>query len=425
MKNVLALILAGGRVDELSVLTLSRPKSAVPFGGMYRVIDFSLSNLMHSGVERVGILSQYRSFSLINHVGVGAWWDFVGRDRGATMLLPSVGAKASDWYKGTADAVYQNLEFIRELNPETVMVLSGDHVYKMDYRPMLEMHKDKGADLTIAFAPIKPAESHRFGVAQLDKDSGDAGGRVQDYREKPPQSDYRWASLTIYLFKPEVLEQVLLQNTLHADRYEFGRHIIPSMLGKYKVYGYKFRDYWGYSRTIDEYWRTNMDLLGPRPSIDLDAWQVRTNLDHDHLRDRPPARIGQSAKIHNSFIHNGCKVEGEVHNSILFPGVEVARGAEVHDSILFFDTEVSEGVVLKKVISDFDVLFGADARIGTGEADVVNSEFPDLLRCGVTLIGKGSSLPAHVKIGANCIVAPELQDGDFQTNDYKSGLTIR
>jgi glucose-1-phosphate adenylyltransferase len=287
MNRVVALILAGGRVDELSVLTLSRPKSAVPFGGMYRVIDFPLSNLMHSGIEKVGILSQYRSFSLINHIGIGSWWDFVGRDRGATMLMPSTGHKVGDWYRGTSDAVLQNFEFIYENNPETVLILSGDHIYKMDYSRMLNYHREMDSDLTLAFSAIDPSECHRFGVAEIDGKDTEPGGRVVEYREKPQKGTYRLASLTIYMFKPEVLVEVLLDNASRSGSHEFGRDIIPAMVDKYTVYAYKFSGYWGYTRTIDEYWRTNMDLLGEDPKIKLADWQVRTNLDHDKLRDRP------------------------------------------------------------------------------------------------------------------------------------------
>ncbi|MFQ5651857.1 MAG: glucose-1-phosphate adenylyltransferase family protein [bacterium] len=425
MKSVLALILAGGRVDELSVLTLYRPKSAVPFGGMYRVIDFPLSNLMHSGIERVGILSQYRSFSLIHHVGIGTWWDFVGRDRGATMLLPSTRHKASDWYKGNADAVYQNLEFVKEQKPETVMVLSGDHIYKMDYSKMVEVHRRKEADLTIGFAAIDPAESSRFGVAEMDDDAGAAGGWVVDYQEKPAASDYQWASLTIYLFKPDVLYDVLGPSGWRRASHEFGRHIIPSMLGKYQIYGYKFSGYWGYTRTIDEYWQTNMDLLGEAAKIDLEQWQVRTNLDHDRLRDRPPARIAPSAEFSNSLLHNGCEVEGRVENSILFAGVKVARGATVRNSILFFDTRVESGAVLDKTITDFDVRIGADCSVGDGKAATANAEFAGLLSTGITLVGKGAQLPPGLRLGCNCIVAPGLKGHDFKYGQYESGMTIR
>ncbi len=424
MKDVFALILAGGRVDELSVLTLSRPKSAVPFGGMYRVIDFSLSNLMHSGVETVGVLSQYRSFSLINHVGVGAWWDFVGRDRGATMLLPSTGHQASDWYKGTADAVYQNIEFIAEQDADAVLVLSGDHVYSMHYGPMLAVHREKDADLTIAFAPILPSQSSRFGVAELD-DDGESGGWVTDYLEKPVESNYGWASMTIYLFKPKVLFRLLEESAQKNTSHEFGKSIIPEMLGKYNVYGYKFDGYWGYTRTIDEYWQTNMDMLGEQPKIDLSAWQVRTNLDHDRLRDRPPAHVQSHARVINSMIHDGCQVDGEVENSILFPGVKISRGARVRNSVLFFDSVVEPGARLEKTIADFDVRIGAGCDVGGGDVSVANRDYPQLLSSGTTLIGKGVELPPELKLGTNCIVAPELGPDDFASNGYEAGMTIR
>lgn len=424
MKQVLALVLAGGRVDELTVLTLSRPKSAVPFGGMYRVIDFSLSNLMHSGVERVGILSQYRSFSLINHVGIGSWWDFVGRDRGATMLLPSPDHRARDWYKGTADAVYQNLEFVSEQAPEMVLILSGDHIYQMDYRLMLNYHLEKNADLTVAFFPIAPEESSRFGVAALDDEDGDVGGSVTEYREKPNEAKFRWASLTIFLFKPDVLYDVVQENARSGTSYEFGRDIIPNMLQQYRVYGYKFHDYWGYARTIDEFWQTNMHLLRKNPRIDLERWQVRTNLDHDSLRDRPPSQISRGAVIENSIFHNGCVIDGQVHNSILFPGVRVEAGAVVRNSILFFDTIVHSGARLERTITDFDVEVGRECVVGEGESGVANRENPTLLKSGITVIGKDVSLPERIRIGKNCIIYPGLKQSHFREKQVESGLTL-
>lgn len=423
MKSLLALVLAGGRVDELSILTLSRPKSAVPFGGMYRVIDFPLSNLMHSGIENVGILSQYRSFSLINHVGIGSWWDFVGRDRGATMLLPSTGHRVGDWYKGTSDAVYQNLAFIQEHNPEIVLILSGDHIYKMDYRQMLNYHREKDADLTVAFCPIKPEQSSRFGVAEIDDEDSELGGKILNYMEKPQEAKFNWASLTIYLFKPSILADVLIENAGNHS-HEFGRDIIPKMIGKRKVYGYKFNGYWEYTRTIDEFWRTNMDLLGQTPGIDLDAWQVRTNLDHDKVRDRSPARIGKDALIENSMLHNGCQVDGEVRNSILFPGVRIAESAVVRDSVLFFDTVVEAGAVLDKTITDFDVRVGTECHIGEGNDAVPNKEYPDLLNSGITLIGKNVSLPPNVQVGRNCIIYPEIKEENLKTIQIESGTVL-
>lgn len=419
------MVLAGGRVDELSVLTLHRPKSAVPFGGMYRVIDFPLSNLMHSGVENVGILSQYRSYSLFNHIGVGAWWDFVGRNRGATMLPPSTGSNFSDWYKGTADAVFQNLEFVQSHQPECVLILSGDHIYKMNYRPMLNYHREKGADLTVAFCPIDPAESSRFGVAEIDDEDGAIGGRVLDYKEKPALTPLKWASLTIYLFRPTVLFEVLEQNAREDQSYEFGRDIIPKMLQRYKVFGYKFYNYWGYARTIDEYWQTNMDLLGEEPKINLDAWEVRTNLDHDHLRDRTPAYIGRNAVVHNSLVHNDCQIEGQVQASILFPGVKVAEGARVRNSILLYDTIVETGAVLDKVITDVDVQIGPECQVGFGQDLTPSRRFPELLNSGITLIGRNAKVPAKVEIGRNCIICPSLTPAHFKNKNFESGTIVR
>ncbi len=420
MKDVLALILAGGRVDELSVLTLFRPKSVVPFGGMFRVIDFPLSNLMYSGVERVGVLCQYRSLALNNHVGVGSWWDFLGRDRGATMLMPTLRHSAGNWYKGTADAVYQNIEFIQENKPDTIMILSGDHVYKMDYISMHAMHKETDADLTIAFAPIDPNLSHRFGAAEIDTECNASGGRVLKYREKDNESKLEWASLTIYMFKPEVLYSVLKDNSLNSQSHEFGRDIIPKMLENYKVYGYNFGGYWGYSKTIDEYWETNMALLGDSPEIVLEGWKVRTNLDHDRLRDRAPAQIGAEANIRNSLIQNGCEIDGEVESSILFPGVKVKKGAVVKNSIIFSDNIISFDAKLDYTITDFDVTIGAGTQIGLGN----NSGGGEHSELGITLIGKGTAVPRDIVIGKGCVISPGLTEKHFQQKEYKSGSIL-
>lgn len=408
----------------MSVLTLMRPKSAVPFGGMYRVIDFALSNLMNSGVERVGILSQYRSYSLMNHIGIGAWWDFVGRHRCASLLPPSTGYKDSDWYKGTADAVYQNLDFIAEHNPKYVLILSGDHIYHMNYQQLLNFHMDKQADLTVAFLPISPETCSRFGVAEIDDEGDDRGGQILQYIEKPPKSDLHWASMTIYLFNTAVLLEVLEENARETS-HEFGRDIIPKMLQNYRVYGYKFFEYWGYARTIDEYWQTNMDLLGNLPKIDLEQWQLRTNLDHNRLRDRPPAYIAEGAIIEDSFVHNGCRIDGEVHHSILFAGVKVEKGAQVRDSILLFDTVVKSGSILNKVITDIEVSIGSRCYIGYGEEITPNRDHPELLNSGITIVGLQTSVPEGTQIGRNCIVYPYLKEINFPQKTFESGVTIK
>jgi len=394
------MILAGGRVDELNVLTYYRPKSAVPFGGLARVIDFPLSNLMHSGIERVAILSQYRGYSLINHIGIGTAWDMVGRHRGISILPPFKGFGHSNWYLGSADAVYQNLDFIKYHKPKEVMVISGDHIYKMDYRPFVAYHRYKKADLTIICLEVPMESAHRFGVAMIDEEDGETGGRVIKYVEKPAKPKFNWASLTVYCFDPQVLYEQLEINAREDDTYEFGRNIIPRMLYERRnIYGYKFRGYWGYARTIEEYWQTNMDLLGRNPKIDLKAWQLRTNLENGGIRDCQPARIGPQARITDSLIYNGCNIDGTVEHSVLFPDVTVKKGARVRDSILFSNTVVEPDARLNKVISDVDVLIGQGAVIG---------EETPLAEREASVIGSNNQIPQGLRIGSGCVLYPHL-----------------
>lgn len=427
MVKIMAMILAGGRVDELSVLTLFRPKSSVPFGGLYRVIDFPLSNLMHSGIERVGILSQYRPLSLITHIGSGSSWDMIGRNRGIRILPPFQGYKDHDWYKGTADAVYQNLEFIRYFHPDLVLVLSGDHVYQMDYQPLIQYHLESEADLTLAFVQVPWEQANRFGLGLMEKGEAiqsNEGGRVLEYQEKPDKPNSNWASLTIYLFRRSALESVLKESAAKDTCYEFGRNIIPPLIHRNRVYGYKFFGYWGYTRTVDEYWKTNMDLLGDEPVINLESWRIRTNLDHKSIRERQPTVIGPQAEIRNSLIYNGSDINGKVENSILFPGVQIARGSEVRSSILMFDTKVGEEVLLDKVITDGGVCIDSGCRLGMGGYAHPNENYPDLLVSGITLVGRDTALPSGVTIGKNCIIYPSLSREHFQTKDIPSGKTI-
>lgn len=402
------MILAGGRVDELSVLTLYRPKAAVPFGGFYRVIDFALSNLMHSGIERVGILSQYRSTSLVRHIGVGSSWDMLGHSRGAVVLPPFRGAKASDWYRGTADAVYQNLEFLQEHRPDLVLILSGDHVYKMDYNDVIDFHLANKADLTIVFKQVPREGAGRFGLGKIGGAPDEEGGPLLDYEEKPARPRYDWASLTIYVFQPDVLIRVLEENQRTGRSYEFGKDVIPAMLGRFRVFGYRFRDYWGYTRTIDEFWETNRDLLPSRNRLDLEKWEVRTNLDNERTRSRGPTLFGPNAEVQDSIVPNGCLVEGRVCRSVLFPGVIVEEGAVVQDSILMYDTVVRRGASVDKVITDVQVEIGPGSRVGVGPVEGPNRRYPDLLSSGITLVGRNAIIPPRVDIGRNCIIWPNL-----------------
>ena len=397
--STLAMILAGGRVDELGVLTHYRPKSAVPFGGFARVIDFPLTNLMHSGIERIAILSQYRSYSLINHISTGAAWDMIGRHRGISILPPFKDYDNPHWYRGSADAVYQNLDFIRYHHPGEILILSGDHVYQMDYRNMIRYHNEQNADLTAAFIRVKKKDAaSRFGVAEIAGDHAE-GGKLISYEEKPDHPRGHWASLTVFCFRPEVLYEVLRENQ-DASSYEFGRDIISRMMERnMNVFGYKFRDYWGYTGTVDEYWQTSMDLLGKNPKIDMEQWGLRTNLEHRGIRDCQPLKIGSRGLLDNSMAYNGCIVEGSVKNSILFPGVRVEKNAEVNGSVLFFNTIVQEGGCLNHVISDVNTTFGHNVRIGETGTGGSNR---------VTVIGWNNHVPDNMVIGSGCTVAPGI-----------------
>ncbi len=414
--KTLAMILAGGRVDELNVLTFYRPKSAVPFGGFARIIDFSLSNLMHAGLERVAILSQYRSYSLINHIGIGAAWDMIGKNRGVSILPPSTGYGNTSWYRGSADAVFQNADFIQYHDPEEVLILSGDHVYHMDYQEVVDYHRRKDADLTIACLQVPLDKAHRFGLADIDNEDGEVGGRVLQCREKPDRPKFNWASLTVFCFKPKVLLDVLALNAREDESFEFGRDIIPRMMYEQRrVYGFKFRGYWGYSRTIEEYWQTNMDLLGPEPKIDLEKWGLRTNLEHRGIGDCQPLKVGSSAIIRDSLIYNGCVIDGEVERSILFPGVHVKKGAVVQDSVLFFDNVIGRDARLEKVICDVNVTIGNEVRIGQ-EGPVAGKE--------VTVVGWNNVIPDKAVIGADCTLYPALSP-DKLFREIRSGEIVR
>jgi len=402
--TTLAMILAGGRVDELNALTYYRPKSAVPFGGFGRVIDFALSNLMNSGIEQVAILSQYRSYSLINHIGTGAAWDMVGRYRHISILPPFLGSEATDWYRGSADAVFKNLDYVEYHKPEEILILSGDHIYKMNYQDLINYHHEKDADLTVAFIKVPVEKAHRFGVAKINDEDGDRGGKVEEYWEKPTDPASNWASLTVLCFKPEVLYRALIKNQKEGS-YEFGRDIIPMLIRhNYKVYGYKFCGYWGYTRTVEEYWQSNMDLLGENPLIDLEKWGFRTNLDHRGIRDFQPMLTGESASISNSLVYNGCIIEGEVKNSVLFPGVHVNKGAVVENSVLFFNNEIGENCRLNKVVADVNNSYGDGAIIGSENGDRGSD---------VAVIGWNNNVPANIKIGSGTVVYPNIASSNW------------
>jgi glucose-1-phosphate adenylyltransferase len=416
-KQIVGMVLAGGRVDELSVLTAQRPKSAVPFWGMYRIIDFVLSNMMHSRIEVVGVLSQYRPYSLQTHLGGGEPWDYVGRTRELKVLSPFQGLSDSDWYKGTADAIYQNLNFIEHYGPEMVLVAAGDHIYSMDYRPMIRAHVANRAELTIALKRVPREKAHQFGTATLDGD-----GRIVGYQEKAPEPESDLASLTIYVFDTRTLVARVRENQAESTGFHLYSEVIPRMVREgARVYGHVFDGYWAYARTLDAYYAANIDAIGEDPP-DFERWQVRTNLRAGTLGDPPPALLRPGSRCVSSLVGAGATIEGTVERSILSPGVAVERGAVVRDSVLMHGCRVAAGAVVDRAILDKGVVVGAGALVGDGEA-APNGTLPRSLSCGATVIGKGTRVPDGMAIGRGCLVAAGLPPGRWPAR-VAAGSTV-
>jgi glucose-1-phosphate adenylyltransferase len=412
--SILTLILAGGEGERLSILSQVRAKPGVPFGGKYRIIDFALSNTVNSGLTDVGILTQYAPRSLIDHIGVGRPWDLDRSRGGAALLQPFIGrGRARDWYRGTADAVLQNIDFITDRSPELVLVLAGDHVYKMDYRPFIDMHREKEAELTCAVRRVPIEEAHRFGIMDVADD-----GRVTDFIEKPARPPSNLVSMGVYVFSWPAL-----RDALSPDRVDFGRHVLPWMVEQGRaVYGHEFGGYWQDVGTIESYWRTSLDLLTDEPGIELNdlGWLIYTKSE-----DRPPARIGPAASISRSMISHGCVIDGSVEHSVLSPGVRVAAGATVRDSIVMFDAVIEADAVLDRAILDKECRIGTGARVGVGDDLRPNRDEPERLYAGITLVGKKARVPGGVEIGRNCRIDPGVAERDFgRRRHIRSGETV-
>ncbi len=418
MKTV-AMILAGGEGTRLTVLSEERAKPAVPFAGKFRIIDFTLSNCVNSDIYTVGVLTQYRPHSLNDHIAIGKPWD-LDRSRGGVRLLqPYQGRKGQQWYAGTADAIYQNLSFLRENRAELALILSGDHIYKMDYRPMIDYHIANNADLTIAVMPVPIEEAHRFGIMQVDESQ-----RIVEFYEKPKDRDKgNLASMGIYVFSMGALEKRLAEGRPASPPNDFGKDIIPAMISAGdRVYAYQFSDYWVDVGTIDSYWQTSLALLTPNPALDMytDKWPI-----HTRSEERPPAKLGPQARVKGSMISNGCVVRGEVINSILSPGVYVGPGASVRNSVVMNDAYIGAGATVDKVVADKGVLIGTGAVVGTGDDNVKNEQMPDRLFIGVTVIGKGANIPDNASIGRNVLINSNRDTDDFPNDGVVAdGKTI-
>lgn len=418
--TIVSLLLAGGQGSRLSILSQRRAKPAVPFGGAYRIIDFTLSNVMHSGIPYVGILTQYKPYSLMDHVGSGEWWGFTGRDRMARILPPYTGEEDSDWYAGTADAVWQNRNFLARFDPELVLVVSGDHIYKMDYEKMIRLHRDRKADVTIAMQAVPWEETSRFGLAELAED-----GKVLRFQEKPKENPIsNLASLGIYVFDTEVLLRRLQEDAADpSSSHDFGKNVIPAMLAQDRVYGYVFDGYWRDVGTIQSYWEANMETLDSSSGLDLLAWDLRTNYFEPKMANELPARLSPTAQVRNSYVARGCVIEGHVEHSVLFPGVRVGKGAHVVDSILMNKACVGENGRVEKAIIDKNVSLDRDCVVGVGE-DKANEKLPSLLDTGISVIGKNVLLPRGTRVGKNVLIYPELGPADLGSSMIESGATV-
>ena len=404
--DALVLLLAGGIGSRLNILVGHRAKPAVPFGGLYRIIDFALSNVMNSDLTRVGVLTQYKPLSLMRHIGTGAAWDFTGRTRGVKILPPRTGEKDSDWYRGTADAIRQNIDFILANPSDQVVILSGDHIYHMDFDAMIQYHRHKDADVTIGMMVVPKSEIHQFGAGIVD-----AENRIIDWEEKPKIPRTNLASMGIYVFDTKYLLRVLSRDKQEID---FGMHIIPRGIEEDRVFAYPFYGYWRDVGTIQSYWQTNMDVIRPGSGITPEKWGIRPNPEADgRPMDRAPARFMSGCTVQASMVSAGSIIEGTVINSVLSPGVEVRKGAVVRDSVIFEDSTIEEGATVDLSICDKRVHIGSGTVVGQGEnLQHANHEYPEHLYTGITLIGKKARLPSGMTIGRNCIVRPGYAGSD-------------
>ena len=414
--RTLAMILAGGAGSRLSVLTQKRAKPAVPFAGKYRIIDFTLSNCANSGIYSVGVCTQYRPRSLNDHIRSGQPWDLDRATGGVTLLQPYIGRRDSDWYQGTTDAIYQNLDFIHHLRPDVVLILGGDHVYKMDYDVFVAFHLDHGADLTVATVRVDLEGASRFGVLETDK-----AYRVVGFEEKPAEPRSTLGSMGIYVFNADVLHEVLADDHGRAaSRHDFGGDIIPRMVKTHRVYAFPYLGYWVDVGAVEAYWQAHMDLLSDKPRLDLldREWVI-----HTRSEERPPVNIRADATVDQSLIADGCIIEGTVEHSVLSPGVTVRQGSIVRHSVVMTDTVIEEGAAVDRAILDKRIRVGAGAQVGGGDDSRI-SHISEYQGQSLTVVGKNTRIPSQTRIGRNCTIAADLSEDAFGKDRVPSGATV-
>ena len=414
-KEMIAMLLAGGQGSRLGVLTAKVAKPAVAFGGKYRIIDFPLSNCINSGIDTVGVLTQYQPLRLNTHIGIGIPWDLDRNVGGVTVLPPYEKSTSSEWYTGTANAIYQNLDYMETYNPDYVLILSGDHIYKMDYEVMLDFHKENHADVTIAAMPVPIEEASRFGIVITDNDR-----KIEEFEEKPKKPRSNLASMGIYIFSWPVLRDAL-KDLSSQPNCDFGKHIIPYCHSKNKrLFAYEYNGYWKDVGTLSSYWEANMELIDIIPEFNLyeEFWKIYTN-----SGSLPPQYVSAQSVVEKSIICNGADIYGEVYNSIIGSGVTVGKGTVIRNSIVMSDTKFGENCVIEKAIIAEDVVIGDRVTIGIG-SDTPNKMRPGIYNAEIVTIGEKTVIPPDIQIGKNTALSGVTSREDYEDGVLESGETL-
>ena len=411
-KEMIAMLLAGGQGSRLGVLTAKVAKPAVAFGGKYKIIDFPLSNCINSGVDTVGVLTQYQPLRLNDHIGIGMPWDLDRNIGGVTVLPPYEKSENTEWYTGTANAIFQNMNYMETYNPDYVLILSGDHIYKMDYEVMLDYHKANNADVTIAAMPVPIEEASRFGVVVTDENH-----KITEFQEKPEHPKSNLASKGIYIFSWPVLRDALIK-LKDQPNCDFGMHVIPYVHenGK-RIFAYEYTGYWKDVGTLKSYWQANMELIDIVPEFNLyeEFWKIYTKSEA-----LPPQYVSADSKIERSIICNGCEVRGNVHNSVISANVDIAEDAEVHDSIIMQGCKIGKGTKIYNAIVAENTIIGDNCSIGVGEyADSKLSQ--KIYNCELAVIGENSTIPSGVTLGKNVAVSGKTELSDYPDGKLSSG----